>query len=115
MDKDLALKQLRAEIEALEATLEDKKKQATAIVGERRELVVSEVREAIKAYRIAVRELGLVKDAKRGRPATLATKVAMAAKYRGPHGELWSGGRGRKPQWVAAVLAIGKSMEDFLI
>ena len=38
-----------------------------------------------------------------------------AVKYRGPNGEGWSGGRGRKPRWVTEALAAGKSLSDFEI
>ncbi|RYX90588.1 MAG: H-NS histone family protein, partial [Bradyrhizobiaceae bacterium] len=36
-------------------------------------------------------------------------------RYRGPAGETWSGGRGRKPRWVSEALAAGKSLSDFEI
>jgi DNA-binding protein H-NS len=39
----------------------------------------------------------------------------VAAKYRGPSGELWAG-RGATPRWlVAAMNETGKKREDFLI
>lgn len=37
------------------------------------------------------------------------------AKYRGPNGELWSGGRGRKPDWVLKAIKDGKSLDSFAI
>ena len=37
-----------------------------------------------------------------------------AAKYRGPNGEEWSG-RGRMPNWLAALEAEGRGREKFLI
>ena len=37
-----------------------------------------------------------------------------AAKYRGPNGEEWSG-RGRMPNWLAALEAEGRRREEFLI
>jgi DNA-binding protein H-NS len=37
-----------------------------------------------------------------------------AAKYRGPNGEEWSG-RGRTPNWLAALGAEGRGREEFLI
>jgi DNA-binding protein H-NS len=49
----------------------------------------------------------------RGRRSTKGRKVA--AKYRGPEGELWAG-RGATPRWlVAAMKDTGKKREDFLI
>jgi DNA-binding protein H-NS len=51
---------------------------------------------------------------RRGR-APRADKGATAApKYKGPHGELWSG-RGQPPKWMKPLLASGKKKEDFLI
>ena len=38
----------------------------------------------------------------------------IAPKYRGPHGETWTG-RGHKPRWLAAEVEKGKKLEDFLI
>jgi DNA-binding protein H-NS len=41
--------------------------------------------------------------------------IKVAAKYRGPEGELWAG-RGATPRWlVAAMKETGKKREDFLI
>jgi DNA-binding protein H-NS len=36
-------------------------------------------------------------------------------KYRGPNGETWGGGRGRKPRWVQEALKAGKKIEDFAV
>jgi DNA-binding protein H-NS len=36
-------------------------------------------------------------------------------KYRGPNGETWSGGRGRKPQWVMQALKEGRDIEEFAV
>jgi DNA-binding protein H-NS len=38
----------------------------------------------------------------------------VAPKYKGPHGENWSG-RGLKPRWLTAAISNGKQLEDFLI
>ena len=40
--------------------------------------------------------------------------VAVAAKYRGPNGESWSG-RGLTPRWLTSLLAQGRSKEEFAI
>ena len=42
------------------------------------------------------------------------TGAKRAAKYRGPNGEEWSG-RGRTPNWLAALEAEGRGREEFLI
>ena len=83
-----------------------------------------------KEFSITVKDLQTAKPSKgakagkagRGRPAGQA-KVAkavkkastpVAAKYRGPNGETWSG-RGLTPKWLASEIALGKSKESFLI
>jgi DNA-binding protein H-NS len=38
----------------------------------------------------------------------------VAPKYKGPHGEKWSG-RGKKPRWLTIAMSEGKRLEDFLI
>lgn len=38
----------------------------------------------------------------------------VAPKYRGPNGETWTG-RGRQPKWLAALIAEGHALEEFLI
>lgn len=38
----------------------------------------------------------------------------VAAKYRGPNGEGWSG-RGLMPRWLSALVSQGQAREDFLI
>jgi hypothetical protein len=54
------------------------------------------------------------KGQKRGpKPGTTKGRK-VAAKYRGPDGELWSG-RGRRPLWVGAALKGGSDLEDFAI
>ena len=58
---------------------------------------------------------------KRGRPPGKATKrkgklkgSKVAAKYKGPNGETWSG-RGLKPRWMTAAIKAGSKQEDFAI
>ena len=43
-----------------------------------------------------------------------ATSRRVAAKYRGPHGETWTG-RGLKPRWLNEAINNGKQSSDFLI
>lgn len=42
------------------------------------------------------------------------TGATVAAKYRGPNGETWSG-RGLTPRWMSALVALGRAKEDFAI
>jgi DNA-binding protein H-NS len=38
----------------------------------------------------------------------------VAPKYKGPHGEVWSG-RGLKPRWLTAAISKGRRLDEFLI
>jgi DNA-binding protein H-NS len=69
--------------------------------------VIAEIREKMKTYGLSARDLGAAEPR--------ARRSKRAAKYRGPNGELWSGGRGRKPAWVLKLLEQGKSIDDFKI
>ncbi len=53
-----------------------------------------------------------VKKVVRKAASKAGTKVA--AKYRGPKGETWSG-RGSMPRWLAELVAQGKTRESFAI
>lgn len=65
----------------------------------------------IRVSDIVGKESGATSIKKRG---ASATKNKVAPKYRGSNGELWTG-RGRRPAWVEAELAKGRSMDDLAI
>ena len=48
-----------------------------------------------------------------GRPSSLKGGK-IAAHYRGPEGETWSG-RGLKPKWLTALLADGHDIEEYAL
>ena len=73
--------------------------------------VIANIKAQMKEYNISVEDLG---GSSAGRKAG-AGKSKAPAKYRGPNGELWSGGPGRKPDWVKAALAAGQSLDAFRI
>ncbi len=66
--------------------------------------------------------IGISLDALRAAPNGHSTErkkrkdagAPVAAKFRGPNGEEWSG-RGRPPTWLAALEAEGKSRDKFRI
>ncbi len=76
--------------------------------------VIADIRQKMQAYGITLQDLGGGPAAGRKRAARGAAKAANA-KYRGPNGETWSGGRGRKPRWVQEALKAGKKIEDFAV
>lgn len=56
------------------------------------------------------------KPGRKARPKSSKSSAGttVAAKYRGPNGESWSG-RGLTPRWLAALEAQGSRKEDFAI
>ncbi len=74
--------------------------------------VIADIKTKMKQFGITVADLGGSGGA--GKKAG-KSKSGAPAKYRGPNGELWAGGPGRKPEWVRAVLASGKSLDSYLI
>jgi DNA-binding protein H-NS len=74
---------------------------------------IADIKAKMKQFGITVADLGGAASGSAKKPAKSKSKAA--AKYRGPAGELWAGGPGRKPEWVRSVLASGKSIEEFRI
>lgn len=73
--------------------------------------VIADIRQKMEAYGLTAQDIG-GSAAPRKRAAG---KSKAAVKYRGPNGETWSGGRGRKPRWVQEALKAGKKIEDFAV
>jgi DNA-binding protein H-NS len=73
--------------------------------------VIADIKAKMKKFGITAADLGGTASTKKSGKS----KSSAPAKYRGPNGELWAGGPGRKPEWVRAVLASGKSLDSYLI
>lgn len=71
--------------------------------------VVAEIKAKMKEFGITIADLGGVAPKKK------ASTSSKEAKYKGPNGELWVGGPGRKPEWVREVLAAGGDIEKYRI
>lgn len=97
--------ELMAQAQSLMAQAEQARKDELASV-------IADIKARMKQYGITVADLG---GAATGAKKTGKSKSAAAPKYRGPNGELWAGGPGRKPEWVRAVLASGKSLDAYRI
>lgn len=69
--------------------------------------VINEIKEKMKAHGITVADLGGV--------GKKSSKAKAPAKYSSPNGETWSGGPGRKPAWVKAILDAGGDIEKYRI
>ena len=77
--------------------------------------VIQDIKEKVKAYGLNAQDLGLTGSSATRRKRSTGAASKAAVKYRGPNGETWSGGRGRKPRWVTEALAAGKKLEQFAV
>jgi len=96
--------ELMAQAQALMAQAEEARKSELSST-------IADIKAKMKEFGITVADLGGASGGKK----LAKSKSTAVAKFRGPQGELWAGGPGRKPEWVRAVLASGKSIEDFRI
>lgn len=112
----------------IQGQIEKLQKQANDIKTREFAKTVQEISATMQAFGITLKDLqsASLKRGKSilspkphrgsGKPGTARTRksVAVAAKYRGPDGESWSG-RGLTPRWLAALLAQGRLKEEFVI
>ena len=98
--------ELKEQAEKLLAQAEQMRRQET-------EEAIADIKAKMKAYGLTAQDLGLAPSARQRAPRGSAAAAPKPAKYRGPNGEAWSGGRGRKPQWVVEALAKGRKLKDF--
>ncbi len=108
-----SLADIQAQIKQHDDQIAQLRRKADAVRKHERTGVIDEVRKKIAEYDLTASDLKLG-NGRRG-TGKRAPAVKGVAKYRGPNGETWSGGRGRKPRWVTEALAAGKSLSDFEI
>jgi DNA-binding protein H-NS len=88
----------------------------TAIL-EKRRIREQEIKGALLAeFRERAASVGLPLEAlfPVGRRTRADAGQPLTPKYRGPHGETWSG-RGRQPNWMTELEAVGHDRSEFLI
>ncbi|MCK7494819.1 MAG: H-NS histone family protein [Comamonadaceae bacterium] len=96
--------EIQAEIERLKAEAEVLRQQETADV-------IAEIKQSIKAYGLTAADLGLgQKTLRSGR----ATKSAAKPAFADGTGNTWVG-RGKRPEWLRAALAAGKTMDELRV
>lgn len=113
----------------IQVQIEKLQKQATEIKTREFQKTVQDIRAKMQAFGITLKDLqpangrsgkGKVKPKTAASVKQLSPGVKkkstsiVAAKYRGPNGETWSG-RGLTPRWLAALVAQGQKKEDFAI
>ena len=115
----MTVQQLTTLIAAAEAKRRDKLEDARAALRSEMERKAAELGISVgdlfsTAGQQAPVEQAPAKNGRRTRKPRDDTGAKRAAKYRGPNGEEWSG-RGRMPNWLAALEAEGRGREEFLI
>lgn len=114
----------------IQTQIEKLQKQANEIKSKDFTATVQDILAKMAAFGITVKDLQSGKDkSKAGRAAKGKTGAAksvkapkaarkasnpVAPKYRGPHGETWTG-RGLTPKWLSTLVAQGQSKDSFLI
>lgn len=102
-------------------TYQELKAQGEKLLAEAEEMrqkeidaAIADIREKIQLYGLTAADLGFAGGgpggARRGKP-----QAPAPVKYRGPNGQTWSGGRGRKPQWVTEALKQGRDLSEFAV
>ena len=111
----------------LQSQIEKLQKQAADLKSKEFNSTVADIRAKMAAFGITIKDLGGKAGAKKGKPGrpakagkvakvrkSKAAGVPVAAKFRGPNGETWSG-RGLTPKWLSALIAQGRSKSDFAV
>lgn len=112
----------------IQTQIQKLQKQASEIRAREFDTTVLDILTKMEAFGISIKDIQAAssKPKGRGRPANKAKTVAksspkrktagtvVAAKYKGPNGETWSG-RGLTPRWLSTLIAQGQSKESFAI
>ncbi len=110
----------------IQGQIEKLQKQANEIKSKEFDSTVQDIVALMRLFGISVKDLQSalarsdsgkqkkVASSKRGVAKVKSAKSTVAAKFRGPNGETWSG-RGLTPRWLAGLLAEGRQKEEFVI
>ena len=113
----------------IQTQIQKLQKQASEIKAREFDTTVRDILAKMEAFGISIKDIQTAasKTKGRGRPAGKAKAViakpgakrktagsVVAAKYKGPNGETWSG-RGLTPRWLSTLIAQGQSKESFAI
>lgn len=108
----------------IQKQIEKLRKQADEIRAKDCEKTIDEIIGKMEAYGITVKDLqsamsrgkrkSAVKSARTAGKTAKNTTRTVAVKYRGPNGEAWTG-RGLPPRWLSALIAQGRTREEFAV
>lgn len=101
------------------STLAEIQKQIAMLQKQAEDIKAQEHGKHVQEILDKMAEYGLTLADLQGRKAAARKSAAKSgnpapAKFRGPNGETWSG-RGLMPRWLAALVAQGRSKEEFAI
>lgn len=74
--------------------------------------IIAGIKEQIKTHELKPEDLfpGIAKIHSKA-----SVRQKREPRYRGPNGQTWGGGSGRKPDWVREIEAKGESLDKYLI
>lgn len=112
----------------IQTQIEKLQKQAADIKAKDFAKTVQEIVGKMQAFGITLKDLQVALGKKRGRKGAAKktsgkavtkktprkTSKPVAAKYKGPKGETWSG-RGLMPKWLSALVKQGRKKEEFAV
>ena len=110
----------------IQSQIEKLQKQANDIRAREFDKTVQDIVAKMQAFGITLKDLQVASARAAGAKAKVGAKprrekprkagpaATVAAKYLGPNGESWSG-RGLTPKWMNALIADGKTKEEFAI
>jgi DNA-binding protein H-NS len=109
----------------IQSQIEKLQKQAQQIKTKEFAKTVQDIQEKMRAFGITVKDLQSAKSSRRAgatdtaakKPRKAANKLAgtkVTAKYRNAEGQSWTG-RGLMPRWLKALVAEGRTKEEFLV
>ncbi len=105
-------------LEELKAQIAELERQAAEVRSREKVGVIEQIKEQIALYELTPSDLGFNVSSLPLRELKFQSRAGKAKpnpKYRDEHGNEWSGGRGRKPQWVVALLEAGGDIEQYRI
>jgi DNA-binding protein H-NS len=105
MTEKKSSKELLAEAELLFKQAQEVRQQEVAAI-------IADIKEQIKTHELRPEDLfpGISKTHTKANG-----RQKREPRYRGPNGQTWGGGSGRKPDWVREIEAKGESIDKYLI
>lgn len=99
-----------AELKAKAAELME---QAEKIRKAEKQAAIDEIRAKMTEFGLTGKDLGIAAPTRKSPKSSDASDKVI--RYRNAEGETWSGGPGRKPEWVRNMISNGQDIEQFRI